>query len=90
MEQGKKRRVCDILKWPTKKQATQIEIDPQAIVEAPAVLFPKHGWPKVNQHKEAEIRMKQDEIMSRLFAMHGFQANPMDVVDKDVPAGEEF
>ena len=43
MEQGKKRRVCDVLKWPTKKQATQVEIDPQAIVEAPAVLFPKHG-----------------------------------------------
>ena len=44
MEQGKKRRVYDVLKWPTKKRAsTQIEIDPQAIVVAPAVLFPKHG-----------------------------------------------
>ena len=40
MEQGKKRRVCDVLKWPTKKQAsTQIEIDPQAIVDAPPLLY---------------------------------------------------
>ena len=44
IEQGKKRRVFDVLKGLTKKQAsTQIEIDPQAIVEAPAVFFPKHG-----------------------------------------------
>jgi hypothetical protein len=60
MEQGQKRRVFDVLKWPTKKQAsTQIEIDPQAIVEAPAVLFPK---------QEAEIRLMPDELMSRLSA----------------------
>ena len=89
MEQGKKRRVCDVLKWPTKKQAsTQIEIYPQAIVEAPAVLFPKHGWPKVNQHKgqkSNEARWNNVKIVR-----DEFQANPMDVVDKDVPAGEEF
>ena len=87
MEEGKKRSVFDVLKWPTKKQAST-PIDPPAVVEAPAELRPKRGRPKANQDKEAEIRMKRDEVMSRLSAT-GSQKNPIDV-DKDVPPKKEF
>ena len=93
-ENGTRKKTKSLLRFEVAHKETSIDSNwnwpTSYIVDAPALLFPKHGWPKVNQRKEAEIRMKQDEIMSRLFAMHEFQANPMDVVDKDVPAGEEF